>query len=92
MSTIAIEQDLLCFHCGQSCPEEAIWLAEKSFCCHGCQTVFEILNSNNLCEYYSLEKAPGIPISKTAEQNFLYLDESTIRKKLLTFDSLDLRR
>lgn len=87
MTSIETEQTLLCYHCGQSCEEEAHWLEAKPFCCNGCKTVFEILNANNLCEYYSLEKNPGIPINLKSEQTFAWLDETTIRKKILTFDS-----
>lgn len=87
MPVTTTEQELLCFHCGQACEAETWWHEEKPFCCNGCKTVFEILNASNLCEYYSLDKTPGIPISKTYEQDFAYLDEGAIRKKLLSFDS-----
>src|SRR5689334_22254527 len=89
MLAIETKQDLSCYHCGQKCEDEVLWLEEKAFCCHGCKTVFEILNINNLCEYYSLDKNPGIPIRKESEQSFIYLDEEPVRKKLLTFDSPD---
>ena len=89
MLAVETEKDLLCFHCGQPCEEETQWSDEKPFCCHGCKTVFEILNANNLCEYYTLDKNPGIHINTTTEQNYAYLDEAIIRKKLVLFDSED---
>jgi P-type Cu+ transporter len=89
MRSTATAQDILCFHCGQSCEADTCWHGEKPFCCNGCKTVFEILNENNLCEYYSLEKNPGIPINKKAEQDFAYLNELPIRKKILSFDSIE---
>ena len=87
MTSIETGKALLCYHCGQACEIETLWLEEKPFCCNGCKTVFEILNANNLCEYYSMDKNPGIPIRQESEQNFAYLDENAIRKKLLSFDS-----
>jgi Cu+-exporting ATPase len=87
MITVETEKDLLCYHCGQTCENETHWAEEKPFCCHGCKTVFEILNANNLCEYYDLDNNPGIHINASTEQNFAYLEEAPIRKKVLQFDS-----
>ncbi|HTH57210.1 MAG TPA: heavy metal translocating P-type ATPase metal-binding domain-containing protein [Cyclobacteriaceae bacterium] len=75
-----------CFHCGQAC-EEVHWVNDKAFCCYGCQTVYEILAANNLCEYYQLENHPGISSRQVDEGIFAYLDKADIRQKLLTFDS-----
>lgn len=87
MIAVETEKDLLCYHCGQTCTDETLWIEEKPFCCHGCKTVFEILNANNLCAYYDLDKNPGIHVNEYAEQNFAYLDEAPIRKKVVQFDS-----
>lgn len=81
-------EQILCFHCGQEC-KETHWLDDKAFCCYGCKTVFEILDANNLCEYYRLEDHPGISLRDIDDKNFSYLDEEPIRKKLITFDSED---
>jgi P-type Cu+ transporter len=76
-----------CFHCGALC-EEICWHDEKPFCCRGCETVYEILDSNNLCEYYSLNQKPGIRTATADLVNtYAYLDEPEIRKKLLVFES-----
>lgn len=75
-----------CFHCGQVC-REVHWLESKTFCCYGCKTVYEILAANNLCEYYHLEDHPGNSLRQIDEKNYSYLDDDSIRKKLLVFDS-----
>lgn len=77
-----------CYHCDQDC-EETHWLDGKVFCCYGCKTVFEILQANDLCEYYSLDNHPGISLRNSDSNIFSYLDEKSIRKKLITFDSED---
>ncbi|MCH4824463.1 heavy metal translocating P-type ATPase metal-binding domain-containing protein [Gramella lutea] len=74
-----------CFHCGEDCQEELINFDEKSFCCSGCKTVYEILNSNDLSYYYDLQSSPGTS-PKLSEGKFSYLDNSEIAEKLLEFD------
>lgn len=86
MTQTEITTDLKCYHCGQYC-EETFRVNEKVFCCYGCKTVFEILNENDLCEYYNLDKNPGIQRSKANADNYAYLDQKEIRKKVISFDS-----
>ena len=78
--------DLKCFHCGENC-EEVNWFEDKSFCCHGCQTVYEILNTNNLCEYYNFNQTPGAQLKNTCDESFSFLDEDGIGKRMLAFES-----
>lgn len=85
-TNVAIEKTLQCYHCGQAC-QETLWAGEKTFCCYGCRAVYEILNANQLCEYYDLEKTPGWQMKGPNDETYLYLDEEDIRKKLLDFDS-----
>ena len=86
MPSIEIVTDLECYHCGQLC-DEIVWLQDKPFCCNGCMTVFEILTDNELCEYYSLDAKPGITLRRVNEESYEYLDEPTVRKKIMEFDS-----
>jgi Cu+-exporting ATPase len=86
MIDVQVSKNVRCFHCGQPC-EETLWLSDKSFCCYGCKTVYEILDSNDLCEYYTLDKNPGNHINPVTKDAFAYLDEKDIRKKILEFDS-----
>ena len=86
MIDVQVGQDLKCYHCQQTC-DETLWLDEKPFCCYGCKTVYEILNANDLCEYYSIEKNPGNPVSNVTHDTFAYLNEKDIRKKVIEFES-----
>ncbi len=79
--------ELICFHCGQICNDEVSYVDDKPFCCFGCKTVFEILDSNNLCEYYNLSESPGVHLDLVDDKKYVYLDETEIRKKLLSFES-----
>jgi len=77
----------LCYHCGQSCDAGLVSAQEKNFCCVGCKTVFEILNENNLCEYYSFDKSPGVSLRHVSDTAYSFLSEPSIRKNILQFDS-----
>ncbi len=80
-----MSQQPTCYHCGEPCLEETLEFDNKQFCCNGCQTVYELLNQNDLCDYYRLEQMPGIS-PKIAKQNkFAYLENDTIQEQLLDF-------
>lgn len=79
------KEALVCFHCGDLCQNEAITRNDKFFCCTGCKTVFEILNSSNLCKYYSLETTPGITQKNKNAKKFDYLEESEVISRLVEF-------
>ena len=83
---LLVEQDVKCYHCGQTC-EDTLWLSDKPFCCYGCKTVYEILSANDLCQYYDLDKNPGIQLKQISDETYAYLDEKDIRKKIVEFDS-----
>lgn len=78
----------VCYHCGDYCKSDDICIDDKVFCCLGCKAVYELLNQNNLCSYYDIEKSPGIS-QKSAEINklnrFAYLDDENIISKLLKY-------
>ena len=75
-----------CFHCGDTCLDTIIKHKEKVFCCHGCKTVFDILNDSNLGYYYDLDTNPGIS-PQEIEGKFDFLDNPAIVEKLLEFDN-----
>ncbi len=81
---------LTCYHCGLEMTEsEAIWFDGKPFCCNGCKTVYEILNKNQLTQYYTINETPGIKadeVDENIKQKYAYLDKPEIEKKLLEFD------
>ncbi|MFN4233524.1 MAG: heavy metal translocating P-type ATPase [Bacteroidia bacterium] len=81
-----INQQSLCYHCGNDALEAPILFDEKTFCCEGCKTVYEILNQNNLCDYYDLNNNPGITAKNPdALKKFAVLDDAKVRQKLIQF-------
>ncbi|MBL7740784.1 MAG: heavy metal translocating P-type ATPase metal-binding domain-containing protein [Chitinophagaceae bacterium] len=87
MSSKAItNQQLQCYHCGETCASGKIHLEEKVFCCEGCKMVFQIINQNGLCDYYSLNDRPGINQRIAARKDkFAFLDNEDIQTRLVSF-------
>ncbi|WP_374959842.1 heavy metal translocating P-type ATPase [Gilvibacter sp.] len=77
-----------CYHCGDPCGRSPIIHQQKSFCCNGCKTVYDILHQNGMEYYYELEKAPGTSQNK-ATTHFDYLDNPEIAASLLQFSEAD---
>ncbi len=74
-----------CFHCGNECDTETITIEEKSFCCNGCKTVFEIFSENDLTCYYDFQNNPGA-IPEEIQGKYDFLDNESIVDKLLEFN------
>ncbi|WP_431158630.1 heavy metal translocating P-type ATPase [Winogradskyella poriferorum] len=75
-----------CFHCGDDCGKHPISFQEKSFCCNGCKTVFEIFNANDLTCYYDLQQSPGA-VPKEIEGKYDFLTQNKIIEQLTEFRS-----
>ena len=77
---------LKCVHCGEDCGKHPVMYDEQPFCCHGCRAVYQILNRQNLEQYYEIKPMPGIRIEQQdADARYAYLDLDEIKEKLLTF-------
>lgn len=86
------DNKILCYHCGDNCLSESIKIDDKYFCCQGCKTVYEILNQNNLCDFYNLEESSGIKPSKPIKKNkYGFLEDKDIEKKLIEFEDTNYR-
>jgi Cu+-exporting ATPase len=82
----AEQSDKRCIHCGDSCGKYPVIWEEKAFCCHGCKTVYQLLNDKQLIKYYEIENQPGIRIdNKDFSNKYAYLDNEEIKSKLLEF-------
>lgn len=74
-----------CFHCGNEVIEnDKVLFDEKSFCCNGCKTVYEIFSQNDMSCYYDFQASPGAtPLDIKGKYDFL--DNEEIVTKLLEF-------
>lgn len=75
-----------CYHCGEICTDNRIRSGEKVFCCEGCKMVYNILNQNELCDYYDLNRNPGINQRIVVRKDkFAFLDDKKIQEQLISF-------
>lgn len=83
----AVQQQQLCAHCGDECKEETIRFEEKVFCCHGCQAVYELLESSDLKGYYENDqlKASKILDSGTSSRKFQSLELAEVQSSLIRY-------
>ncbi|MCK5124673.1 MAG: heavy metal translocating P-type ATPase metal-binding domain-containing protein [candidate division Zixibacteria bacterium] len=76
-----------CVHCGDPCGVGSLRDKELYFCCNGCRAVYYLLNDHNLDDYYSIEDKPGLkPNQLGAQDRFSYLDQESIRDKMLDYN------
>lgn len=75
-----------CYHCGETNTTTLIAYDNKTFCCAGCKSVYEILQEHNLCGYYTLTETPGVTQQRTHLNTFFdFLDEVSVQEKLIYF-------
>lgn len=78
-----------CYHCGDPVEDSAYILEDHRFCCLGCQTVYQILNDNNMASYYKYNSHPG-KSQKAQKEDLSYLDEPNIIAKLVDYQDDEL--
>ncbi|MEI8115774.1 MAG: heavy metal translocating P-type ATPase metal-binding domain-containing protein, partial [Bacteroidia bacterium] len=83
-----MNEELKCIHCGNSCGKLPVLFEGNPFCCSGCSTVYQILNTNQLKQYYQIEQMPGIRIEdekRPSDETYAFLDLEKFKSKILTF-------
>lgn len=83
--TISADIETGCHHCGLPVRHEGLTYDGKAFCCAGCKTVYDILNRNDLCAYYSLDASPGITAPHPPGNRYAYLDDPEVSARLKDF-------
>ncbi|MEO8885138.1 MAG: heavy metal translocating P-type ATPase metal-binding domain-containing protein [Mucilaginibacter sp.] len=73
-----------CYHCGDDCTTIAYVVDDKSFCCNGCKSVYEVISAGDLCNYYSYNDHPGATRLRT-DKRFDYLSEPAIANELIDY-------
>jgi Cu+-exporting ATPase len=79
-----------CAHCAEPClPNKE---QTPAFCCEGCQTVYQLLEKNNLCAYYSSADLALISLKNKENLHFEYLDDDELQQQILFFKSPNISR
>jgi Cu+-exporting ATPase len=89
-TSLSIISQTRCAHCGDPClPKKE---KKPSFCCEGCQTVYQLLEKNNLCAYYSSADLALISLKNKENLHFEYLDDDELQQKILFYRSPNVSR
>lgn len=83
-----MNEELKCVHCGNSCGIAPVVFEGYSFCCAGCSAVYQILQANNLNQYYQIEPMKGIRVEdeiRPSDETYAFLDLEKFRSKILHF-------
>lgn len=81
-----VKEAIKCTHCGDDCGNKPIVWDENPFCCEGCKTVYEIFQSNDLCDYYELNDRPGIKTeTERLNEKYAFLEAQEVIEKLIDF-------
>ena len=79
--TIATDK---CYHCGTEIGIDDFRIEEKKFCCIGCESVYLVLSSTYMCNYYAYNDNPGQK-QIVSFKHLEYLDEPGIASKLIDY-------
>lgn len=79
-----LAKETKCYHCGDDLSGRHHHTDGHQFCCLGCQTVYQVLHSSNMQQYYRYNTHPGKK-KTTAVSHYEYLDESAITDKLIDY-------
>jgi P-type Cu+ transporter len=86
------DTEILCYHCHQPLEQTVIRFDEKAFCCNGCQTVYSILQANQLCNFYTLSDEAGKTVADIRdEKQYGYLNDPEVVERLVIFAEGDIK-
>ena len=74
-----------CYHCGTAAAKSILIYDNKSFCCAGCRSVYQILNERQLCQYYEFEQSPGTTPTLRPAARYEFLDDPLIIRQLVDY-------
>ncbi len=77
--------ELICYHCGDVCPNDEVHIGKKYFCCNGCKTVYEILDSTGMCQYYDIDENPGFSLKGRQQEQYGWLDDPEVVERIIDF-------
>ena len=75
-----------CYHCGTACYDHQWDHQDRSFCCHGCRIVYDLLNENGLSNFYRIQPQSGVRVEGDYDSDrFAYLDDAAVLDALLDY-------
>ena len=76
---------VICRHCGDACGHDARVTGNGTFCCAGCESVFDVIAASGLKAFYACDVAPGVSQRKFRgpDDRFASLDDPATARRLV---------
>jgi P-type Cu+ transporter len=75
-----------CYHCGNPPIAQPIVYDDKTFCCSGCKSVYQLLSDSGMDDFYKINTAPGARPKSSSAEKYRYLDSEEIAQKFYLFN------
>ncbi|MDX1653003.1 MAG: heavy metal translocating P-type ATPase metal-binding domain-containing protein, partial [Brumimicrobium sp.] len=76
-----------CYHCGARVIGRPVLAHERSFCCTGCLSVFELLRAGGLEKFYEFNAKSGLKPEKNTTGKYTPLDVEEIFNDFISFQN-----
>ncbi|MEM6770024.1 MAG: heavy metal translocating P-type ATPase metal-binding domain-containing protein, partial [Bacteroidota bacterium] len=75
----------VCVHCGEQCADETVERGELLFCCPGCETVYAVLQDNDLLSFYKIDEAAGQKRRGDHDRDYAWLDVDKLASRVIRY-------
>lgn len=75
----------VCVHCGEPCADERVERGKLLFCCPGCETVYTILQENDLLSFYHIDEAAGQKKQDIHNRDYAWLDVPKLADRVIRY-------
>ncbi len=77
--------EAVCVHCGDQCADERVERGKLLFCCPGCETVYAILQENDLLGFYHIDEAAGKKQRKENDRDYAWLEVDKLAARVIRY-------
>jgi P-type Cu+ transporter len=81
-----MSENKTCYHCGNPPIAQPIVYDDKTFCCSGCKSVYQLLSDSGMEDFYKINNAPGARPKSSNAEKYRYLDSEEIAQKFYLFN------
>ncbi len=85
MEDLTRHTEVACKHCGDPCEDDQVVYDAVSFCCQGCELVYELLHEYGLETFYQVGETPGVSLKKTKSTDWEYLDHDNFSRQIILY-------
>ena len=87
-TTFTSAQVHTCNHCGDACDGSILNAQKQAFCCQGCQSVYQLLAENNMCDFYRMQEGAISKPGTIDEARFDHLNDLDLQRNLIDYEDV----